>query len=83
MAIDVTKFDDKELENFIQNHRRENATDRPQYKQALEELARRKGNGLNFETSFSAIRQAAMDQRFMSYGELAKQTPTGSRSGMQ
>ena len=74
MAIDVTKFDDKGLENFIQNHREAEATDRPEYQQALEELARRKGHGLDFDKSFRAIRQAAIEQRFMSYGELAEQS---------
>ena len=74
MMVDVTTFDNRALNNFIKNHRDKNATDLPEYKEALEEIARRKGNGLDFEKSFNAIKQAAMDGRFMSYGELAERS---------
>lgn len=69
---DVEKYTDKELQNVIDNHRRHGATEAPLYQQALEEQALRKGKGLDFDKSLAAIRQAAMEGRFMSYGELAK-----------
>lgn len=72
MPIDVTKFDNKGLQNFIDNHRRQNETDRPEYLEALEEQARRKGMGLDFEKSLNAIRQAVAEERYLSYGELAE-----------
>src|SRR5262245_24391451 len=74
MPIDVTLFSDDQLENFIRNHRDKNATHLPEYHLALEERARRKGNGLDFNKSFRAIRKAAMEHRFISYGELAEQS---------
>lgn len=69
---DVTTYSDQELQNVIDNHRRHGATGAPLYQQALEEQALRKGKGLDFDRSLAAIRHAAIEGRFMSYGELAK-----------
>jgi hypothetical protein len=69
--IDVTVQTVDQLENIIRNHRREGATDRPLYLQALEEFERRKGQGLDFAKSRSAILAAATERRFLSYKELA------------
>lgn len=72
MPVDVTTYTNTQLENLIRNHRDKDATDVPLYQEALEELARRKGKGLDFDKSLAAIRQAASEGRFKSYGELAK-----------
>jgi hypothetical protein len=60
-----------ELENLIQNHRRLRATHEPKYLEALRELGKRHGKGLEFEKSYELIRAAARDHRFISYKELA------------
>jgi hypothetical protein len=41
------------------------------YVEALAEHARRIGKGLDFEKSYDAIRNSAVERRFMSYKELA------------
>ena len=60
-----------ELKNVVENHRRHGQFYEPYFLDALEELSRRKGNGLNFQTSLNLIRTAAADGRFLSYKELA------------
>jgi hypothetical protein len=42
------------------------------YSDAIAELARRKGKGLDFETTVRVIRDAAARGRYISYGEVAK-----------
>jgi len=71
MAIDVATLSVDQLENLIENHRRKGATDAPLYMNALQELERRKGKGLEFERSLSIVLGAAKEQRFISYKELA------------
>ena len=56
--IDVTKLQDQQLKNIIENHRRKGATDRAIYIDALAEQARRTGKGLDFDKSFEIIRRA-------------------------
>jgi hypothetical protein len=70
-AIEVTKLSDEQLKNLIDNHRRKLATDSLTYLDALAEQARRNGQGLDFNKSFSIIRRAAAERRFVSYKELA------------
>src|SRR5690606_5681296 len=64
----------RQLMALIDNHRAKAATDRPLYLAALEEYAVRRGNGLSFAKSMSAIREAAKAGRFLSYKELAEQS---------
>src|SRR6516164_5134951 len=71
MAIDVETLSVGELENLIQNHRRKRATDALLYVDALRELEKRKGKGLDFDKSLSIILEAAKGRRFLSYKELA------------
>jgi len=71
MAIDVETLSVGELENLIQNHRRKRATDALLYVDALRELEKRKGKGLDFDKSLSIISEAAKGRRFLSYKELA------------
>ena len=70
-AIEITKLSDEQLKNLIDNHRRKLATDSLTYLDALAEQARRNGQGLDFNKSFSIIRRAAAERRFVSYKELA------------
>jgi hypothetical protein len=72
MAIDPKTLDDKGLQNFIENYRRKGAMDQQVYLDALAEEAKRKGKGLNFETTMRVITAAAAEGRFLSYGELAQ-----------
>jgi hypothetical protein len=70
--IDPSSLDDKGLQNFIDNYRRQSATDQQIYIDALAEQAKRKGKGLNFHTTMRVIKEAAARGRFISYGELAE-----------
>jgi hypothetical protein len=71
MAIDVVKLTIDELRSLIVNHRHKARTDAPLYLEALAELARREGKGLNFEKTKEIVLNAARDGRFLSYKELA------------
>jgi hypothetical protein len=71
MPIDVLKLTDKELENLMENHRRKDATNHPIYMDAMRELEKRKGGGLEFDKSYNLILEAAREGRFLSYKELA------------
>ena len=59
MPIDVETLSTGQLENLIVNHRRKRATNAPLYIDALCELEKRKGKGLDFEKSLSIILEAA------------------------
>jgi hypothetical protein len=71
MPIDVETLTIEQLETLIENHRRKNATTAPLYLEALPELEKRKGKGLEFAKSLSIILKAAKDGDFLSYKELA------------
>jgi hypothetical protein len=71
MPINVEILPIDQLENLIENHRRQRATNTPLYLDALRELEKRKGQGLDFDRSLSIIPQAARKGRFLSYKELA------------
>jgi len=58
-AIEVTMLSDEQLKNLIVNRRRKLATDSLTYLDALAEQARRNGQGLDFNKSFSIIRRAS------------------------
>ena len=71
MPITVETLSNTQLENLVENHRRKRATDAPLYVDALRELEKRKGKGLDLDRSLAIIRQAAKEGRFISYKELA------------
>jgi|SRR5882762_4819059 hypothetical protein len=71
MPINVSELSVPQLENLVSNHRRNNATGEPLYLDALQELEKRKGKGLDFTKSFAIIVEAAKEHRFLSYKELA------------
>ena len=71
MPIDVESLSIEQLENLAENHRRKRATDAPLYIDAIQELERRKGRGLEFDKSLSIILDAAKQRRFLSYKDLA------------
>ncbi len=71
MPIDVAHLSNDQLKRFIENHRRQKATNAPAYVDALREWQVRKGNGLDFDKSFRIIKAAAREHRFLSYKELA------------
>ena len=74
MPIDPTQLTSTELDNLIANHRRHNQTGRELYAAALEERARRRGKGLEFQKSSELIRRAARYGWFLSYKELADES---------
>lgn len=71
--MDLTTKSDAELDTWIRNHERNAATDRPLFKQLLEERGRRSKvkHTLDVEVSLSLLQQAAIEQRCVSYGEIA------------
>jgi len=71
MPIDVKTLTIDQLEALIDNHRRKGATTAQLYLDALSELEKRKGKGLEFAKSLSIILKAARDGGFLSYKELA------------
>lgn len=70
----VGEWDDKQLANLIANYQRLQRVDDPYYLEALSEMARRKGAGLDFEKTFSAVLKAAKERRFLSYKQLADES---------
>ena len=70
--MNLSAKSDAELEAILVNHRRAGAVDKPLFTDALAELARRRGQGLSFETSLAVIRAAAREGRFIGYKELAE-----------
>ena len=71
MAIDLKALSIGQLENLIENHRKKGATGAPLFIEALQELEKHKGKGLDFNKSMSIILIAAKDGHFLSYKELA------------
>jgi hypothetical protein len=62
---------DQQLKNIIENYRRNGMQSDSVFIEALAEQARRIGKGLDFQKSYNAIRNAAVEGRFMSYKDLA------------
>lgn len=71
MAIDLEKMSAGELKTLIANHRKRNATGAPLYLEALAELARKGGRGLSFEATKAVVLEAARENRFLSYKDVA------------
>jgi hypothetical protein len=67
----IVDYSTKELQNLIQNHRDRGKVEEPAYVEALEELGRRKGQGLDFGKSFKLIREYAENRKFLPYKQLA------------
>lgn len=64
----------EQLRNVIDNHRKHGKLAEAYYLDALQELARRRGKGLDFRKSFDLIRRAAAEGRYLSYKELADES---------
>jgi hypothetical protein len=69
--IDVTHLDTDRLRTLIVNHQKKGKTGAQLYLDAMRELERRTGGGLDFDQSYLVIREAAREKRFLSYKELA------------
>ena len=74
MPKPIEDHTDQQLRNVVDNHRAKGRLTEPYYLSALDELARRKGHGLDFTRSLELIRRAARDKRFISYKELAEES---------
>lgn len=74
MPKPIGEHSDHQLRNVIDNHRKNGKLNETYYLDALEELARRKGHGLDFQKSFDLVRKAAAEGRFLSYKELADES---------
>ncbi len=70
--MDVTKLTEQQLKNVIANHQRQMAFDRPEYAAALEELQNRSSPSLDLDTTIRCILKSARDDKFLSYGDVAK-----------
>lgn len=68
------KFSDKQIRNLIENYQRQGKTAEVYYHELLEENSRRSGNGLSFEKTLEAVKQAARERRFLPYIELAERS---------
>jgi hypothetical protein len=68
---DLSQKTDAEIRTWIENHERKGATQDPLYQALVEEEARRKGRGLNPDTSLKHLMQSAKARRFTTYGTLA------------
>jgi len=71
---DFSKKTDDQIDHWIFNHERGHATDKPLYRELVEERARRgeSRSNLKVERSISLLKQAAIEQRCVSYGDIAK-----------
>ncbi|MBS1164019.1 MAG: hypothetical protein H6R00_44 [Proteobacteria bacterium] len=74
MAKPVAEWTDSELQNIIDNYRRKALTSDPYYLQALEDMGRRKGGGLDFDKTLHAVLKAARAGNYLSYGQLAQES---------
>lgn len=74
MARAIEDHTDDELRALIANHKRHRALTAPRYLEALDEYAKRKGQGLDVQTSIGVIRAAAEEGRFLSYTALTEQS---------
>ncbi|CTQ45315.1 MULTISPECIES: hypothetical protein [Roseibium] len=70
----LDQLTDEELKNLIGNYRRLKRTDDRAYPALLEEWSRRKGLGLDFDTTMRAVARAAREGRFLSYKQLAEES---------
>ncbi|WP_319567788.1 hypothetical protein [Cohaesibacter marisflavi] len=66
-----SEFSKDELKNLINNYRRLQRTQDAYYSELLQEFSLRSGSGLDFETTKKAVLEAAKEQRFLSYKQLA------------
>lgn len=74
MTIDLTSKTDQQINALIENHERLAERDRPTYPRLLEERARRAQvkSQLDFRKSIALLRAAAVDQKCVSYGQIAE-----------
>lgn len=72
--MDLTQKTDKQIDVWITNHEDKSATNAPLYRSLLEERVRRTQakHKLDFGKSLALLKQAAIEQRCTSYGDLAK-----------
>lgn len=74
MARAIEEHTDNELRALIENYQRAQALTAPRYLEAIDELARRTGNGLDIQKSVQLIRSVASEDKFLSYKQLAEQS---------
>ena len=74
MAKPVAEWTDGELQNIIDNYRRKGLTSDAYYLQALEDMGRRKGRGLEFDKTLQAVLKAARADVYLSYAQLAQES---------
>jgi hypothetical protein len=72
--VEFTGKKDSEIETWIRNYEKARKTSEPEYRELLEERARRAQlkHNLNFDRSLEHLKQAAMNRACTSYGDLAK-----------
>jgi hypothetical protein len=72
--VNLSDKTDAEIDQWIHNHERKAATGAPLYLALLEERARRsqRQGHLDVNKSLELLTQAARDQRYVTYGDLAK-----------
>jgi hypothetical protein len=70
---------DSDIDQWIKNYETNKATSTPFYRELLEERARRTQlkHGLNLERSLARLKEAAVSQECIAYGDLAKASGIG------
>jgi len=71
-AIDPANLDLTQLETLIDRYQQRGLTQDPLYDALVAEFNRRASPDLRLDTTISAIRVAAGDRRFISYGDVAE-----------
>lgn len=72
MSFELPDLSTEQLRNLVANHRAKGRTELPRYLEAMAELARREGHGLDFHITMNLVREAASKDRFVSYKEVAE-----------
>jgi hypothetical protein len=69
---DLSNLSDDAVTTLIANHERKRETTSVRYRELVEERARRFGKGLRADVSLAHLKQAAIEQRYTTYGALAE-----------
>ena len=70
--IEIATLDDHQLKNLIKNYEDKGETKADLYTLAVSELDRRVSKGLNIQKTVDFLKTAAGENRFVTYGDVAK-----------
>lgn len=70
--MDLSDRDEQSLRNMIDNYRRHGKTQEEPYIEALRELERRRGKGLDLQKTLQLVQSRASERKFVRYREVAE-----------